>query len=229
MIINDDKNSIENLKFFIEKWAGDALLEYGLSEDEVPNYLPNPLREVYLFAGNWVQQRENDNKNFMQGKQPRIFQEQDCLLGIENLKRKNGRITFLIENQGTWTCEVDENNDESPVYCDSLEVYDSYLEGHQIICKSLSHFLVTFCLQELVMGSKYVGIIEAESEEELVKSDLQALWLNGFYVFKEPTHSFYICDNRLLIMKVYGEFWCACNEENALSLLKNRELYSAIW
>lgn len=30
--------------------AGKAKPEYGLSEDEVPTFIPKPLRELYLFA-----------------------------------------------------------------------------------------------------------------------------------------------------------------------------------
>lgn len=229
MIIKDDKKSIENLKIFIEKWAGVPMSEYGLSEDEVPKNLPNPLREIYLFAGNWPHPRDNDDKYFMPGKQPRIFQEQDCLLGVGNLERKNGRTVFMVENQRNWTCEIDENDDASPVYCDASTLYDATVTGHEVVCESLSHFLVTFCLQELVMSSEHVGTFVAESEQELVKGDLEPVWLNGFYVFKEPTHSFYICDSRLLIMKLYDEFWYACKDESALSLLIKKDSWSRIW
>ncbi len=219
MIIKDDKQSIENLKQFIMEWAGPALTEYGLSEGEVPRSLPKPLRDLYLFAGNWPHQRDNNDCYFRPGKEPRIFQEQDGLYGVNNLESNNGRIKFIYENQENWTCEVEEGNDESPVYCDAAALWDSNVKGHELVCESLPHFLVTFCLQELVMSSKHLGTIKVDSEHELVRTKLEPVWLEGFYVFKEPTHSLYICEQSLLILKLYSDFWYACKDENALSLV----------
>lgn len=46
-------HNISELKFFTEKWVGKRLPVYGLTEDEIPQDLPGPLKELYLFAGNW--------------------------------------------------------------------------------------------------------------------------------------------------------------------------------
>lgn len=218
MYIKDDINSIENLKLFIEKWAGKQLPKYGLSQEEVPEFLPKPLREIYLFAGNWPNIREDYEHDPMGRKQPYIFQNQDILMGVENLERENGRISFLMENQSNWTCEVEENNDDSPVYSDAAVVWDENASGHEIVCKSLSHFLVTFCLQELVYSSKYVGTINDKSKRELILKNAEPIWLNGIYVDKEPDRSFHIFDNKILIMDGY---WYGCNDERALELLKD--------
>lgn len=225
--IKDDTECIKNLKLFIEEWAGPHLPEYSLEEDEVPGFLPEPLRELYLFAGNWPNPGNNDDRLFLPGKQPRIFQGQDVLMGIEKPKRQSGRVTFVMENQGNWTCEVEERNDASPVYCDAAKLWDDSVKDHEIVCDSLQHFLVTFCLQELVFGSKYVGTIEADLKPELFYEELEAVWLNGCYVFKESTHSIYICDNRLLIMD-YSGLWYACNDESALNLIKDRQMIKPI-
>ena len=223
MIIKDDKDNIKNLMLLIEKWAGPALPEYSLAENEVPEFFPKPLRELLLFAGNWPNPRDNDDRLFMSGKQPRLFQEQDTLMGIEKIKRQAGRVAFVMENQGNWTCEVEENNDDSPVYCDAAKLWDDSIKDHEIVCTSLSHFLVTFCLQELVYSSKYVGTLDAELDSKLFHKPLEPVWLNGYYVFKEPTHSFYIIQNRLMIMD-YSGLWYACNDENALELIVEKKL-----
>lgn len=221
-------NDINQLKAFIEKWAGPRLAEYGLSEDEIPEDLPKPLKEIYLFAGNWPHPRDNDDKCFQSGKQPRIFQEQDCLLGVNNLERKNGMITFLHENQGNWSCEVEENNDKSAVYSNSTALYERSDKESEIICDSIEHFLITFCLQELTFSSKIVGTIEEQSVQDIVCQVVEPLWLNGYYVQNEPTHSFCICKD-ILIMDVYGDFWCACNDEKALDLLRDKKKVEKIW
>lgn len=227
MLIKDDKECINKLKQIIEKWAGPSLSHYGLTENEIPDFVPEPLREIYLFAGNWPNPRNNDGSLFMPGKQPRIFQEQDTLAGIGNLKRQAGRAAFIMENQGNWTCEFEENKDDSPVYSDAAKLWDDSVEGHEMVCASLSHFLVTFCLQELVFSSKYVGTMDANVDPHLFHKPLEPLWLNGYYVFKEPTHSFYICDNRLMIMD-YSGLWYACNDENAIDLLTDKSLINPL-
>ncbi|WPC39572.1 hypothetical protein [Clostridium sp. JS66] len=125
----------------------------------------------------------------------------------------------MSENQGNWTCEVEANNDNSSVYSDAAEVWDENALGHEIVCKSLSHFLITFCLQELVFGSKYVGTINDKFRMEQILKKSEPLWLNGFYVNKERDHSFYVYDEKILIMD-YAGFWYACNDESSLHLIK---------
>lgn len=210
-MIKNDKNSIQSLKLFIEKWVGKWLPKYGMLENEVPDFLPQPLREIYLYAGKWPNPRLDAGLY--------LFQGQDILMDVENLERKNGRVFFLMENQSNWTCEVEEYNNESPIYCDAAEIWDENASGHEIVCKSLSHFLVTFCLQELVLSSNYVGTVDNNIKiQEIIKSS-EPLWLNGIYVSKEPTHSFYIYDNRLIIMD-YNGLWYACNDEDTLCLIE---------
>jgi hypothetical protein len=229
MLLIDEAGSIEKLKQFIEQWAGPRLPEYGVILEEIPEALPQPLKELYLFAGNWPHPR-GKGAGSQRGKQPWLFQEQDGLLGVADLKQKDGRITFLIENQGNWSCWVEANNAQSPVHSDSMALYDDEEKSDdEIVCESLPHFLTTFCLQELVFSSKIVGTLDDLAEEELYKKPLEPVWLNGCYVYQEPTHSFYICDNRLLIMKVYGGIWCGCRNEQDLDLLRNKEYFGQIF
>lgn len=223
MFIHDDENRIEKLKLIINQWAGPVVPEYGLVESEVPTHLPKPLRDLYLFAGNWPHPRENRDQYFMPGKQPRLFQEQDALLGVENLKCENGRITFIMENQGNWTCEVVANDDHSPVYCDADKLWDDSIKGHEIVCHSLEHFLVTFCLQELVFSSKFVGTLNGELDQELFREKIVPIWLNGLYTYKEPTHSFFLSGDKLMIMDDSSTLWYAAQDKEALSLIERND------
>lgn len=218
MYIKDDENGMENLKLFIEKWEGKALPEYGMLDEEVPRFLPKPLRDLYLFSGKWPHPRKKDVGYSDPYGDQKIFDNQDFLVEVESLEKKNGRVTFLFENQGNWTCEIEANNDNSPVYSDAAEVWDENASGHEIVCESLSNFLITYCLQELVFGSRYVGTIEDKLKMEQILKNSEPLWLEGFYVNKEPDHSFYIYNHKLLIMD-YGGLWYACNDESALALI----------
>ncbi|WP_068774286.1 hypothetical protein [Paenibacillus sp. FJAT-26967] len=227
MLIKDDKDSLENLKLFVEDWAGPVLPEYGLQEEEVPSYFPKPLRDLYLFAGNWPANSRSSRKKSPANGEPAIFQIQDTLMSVENTIRSQGRISFITENQGNWTCEVEEGNDDSPVYCNAAALWDDTVKGHERVCNSLQHFLVTFCLQELMFSSRFVGAIQADLKQELFREQLEPIWLDGYYVFKEPTHSFYLCANKLLIMD-YAGLWYASNDESALSLIANRGLVHSL-
>lgn len=217
-MIKDNENCIQNLKDFMKLWLGKTLPEYGLSKSEVPDYMPKPLRELYLFCGNWphpVEDVDNPETIDLEDKQPGIFQHgQDILMGVNNIERNNGRLTFLFENQGNWTCEVEENNDDSPVYSDAATVWDENATGQEIVSRSLANFLVTFCLQELVYNSKFMGTLDDKLKKESTLKKSDPLWLNGFYVDKEPNRSFYLIEKKILIM---DEYWFGCNDESVLS------------
>lgn len=57
--------------------------------------------------------------------------------------------------------------------------------------------------------------------QDAVCAPVEPLWLNGNYVDYEPIHSFYIC-KELLMMDVFGRFWCTCNDEKALEVLGDK-------
>lgn len=196
-----------------------------MSSEKIPSYIPKPLNDIYQFAGNWPHPRDNRDCNFLPGNQPIIFQEQDCLWGLGSLKESDGRIGFAVENQGNWICQVEPNTDDPPVFCNAGEVCGDS-DGYEIVCDKLSHFLVTLCLQELVMSCKHVGTLSDDKIEESCDLELTPLWLNGYYVFKEPTHSFWCSDNKLLLMNLYGEIWYGCKDQQILQHLKEPDV---IW
>lgn len=219
MLIPDNDQKIEKLCEFVEIWAGSRRPDYGVKLEQIPEDIPKPLKEIYLFAGNWPNQRDNGDRNFAAGNQPRIFQEQDCLRGVESITRNGNRLAFAVENQGNWVCEVESNEIDPPVFCNAAEAY-SEGDGFEIVCETLSHFLVTLCLQELVMSSKYIGTLLGETVSDICELGAEPIWLNGCYVFKEPTHDFYLAGNKLIIMRLYDAWWYACREESDLQFLK---------
>ncbi len=85
----------------------------------------------------------------------------------------------------------------------------------RIVCPSLSHFLTTFCLQEVFFGSQHLFCIDSEvaGPADLVTDKLTDVWVNGIYVYNQPTHSFYRCGQGLFLMDTGGDFWLAYNDD----------------
>lgn len=208
-----DTEQLDDLRNFLINWYGGYDDSYGVPEDEIPKYLPKALYELYAFAGRWKDDSDGHSEN-----SPEIFQHQDCLYSVEQLKKDGDRIIFLDENQSNWNCQVEIGNDNSPVYCNQCLLWDDNAEGHIIVNNSLYHFLKSFCLQEVVLGCKNLYVIgdEINNIQVLFDKPLEKVWVNGYYINPKedgPTHTFYLCDN-VLVMELYGEYWIGHNCES---------------
>jgi hypothetical protein len=205
------------LKFTVE-WVPDLSPEHRIEPSLIPKFIPPPLRAMYEVTGNWPVPYPEQWRapNWERG----LFGSQDKLLPMDRLKPKDGRVTFLQENQGVWTCETLIDGEDPPVYSDSM-AYESGSKEMQEVCGSLSHFLTTYCLQELVFGSKHLFCVDSKVEkpEELVRQDLRPVWEKGVYVNREPSHSFYICNERVMVMNTWGDYWIAYEDEACAELV----------
>jgi len=217
MVIPHD-NPIPALLEFIGSWVPDLSSQHRMAAASIPDFIPPPLRAIYEFAGNYpIPNAEQWRRpNWIYG----LFGPQDQLLPVDQLKVIDGRIRFIHENQGVWYCETLTNHEDPPVYSDSLA------HGHgddkfREVCSLLSHFLTTFCLQEVFFGSQNLFCLDSEvaAPEDLVTENLIDIWINGVYAYNEPTHSFYLCGHGLFIMDTGGSFWLACNDDRHASLI----------
>lgn len=186
----------------------------------IPAFVPPPLRAIYEFAGNYP------IPNSEQWRPPNwtcgLFGPQDQLLPVDKLKPNRNRFRFLQENQCVWHCETDANAADPPVYSDAMAYDHGEPEGTmRVACPSLSHFLTTFCLQEVFFGSKHLFCIDSAVAEpaDLVTDELTDVWVNGIYAYNQPTHSFYRCGQGLLLMNTGGAYWMAYNDDRYASLI----------
>jgi hypothetical protein len=212
-----DTNQLDDLREFLIDWYGGYDRSYGVPEEELPDDLPKALRELYAFAGRWKDGTEDHLEN-----SPEICHRQDCLYSVERLKRDNGRITFLEENQANWTCQAEAGNPDSPVYCDERLLWDAAAYGHVIVNGSLYPFLKSFCLQEVAFGCKHLYTIKGGMDEirSLFDKPIEEVWLNGRYNGSEeegPTHSFYRCGD-VLVMERYGDYWLGYHSDEPAGL-----------
>ena len=220
MIPRDDP--IPTLLKFMVEWVPGLSPSHRIEPSLIPKFVPGPLRAIYEVTGNWpVPYTEQWRApNWKCG----LFGRQDKLLPIDQLEPKDGRFTFLHENQYVWTCDTLIDSDDPPVYSNSM-ADESGPEEMQEVCGSLSHFLTTYCLQELAFGSKHLFCVDSEPSgpEEVVKGDLEPLWEKGVYVRKEPSHSFYVCNERLIVMSAWGDYWIAYNDSECTELINDSE------
>jgi hypothetical protein len=209
---------------FIARWVPELSTKHRIDGSLIPPFVPAPLRAIYELAGNWP---VPSTEQWRPPKWiPGLFGPQDHLLPVDQLEVNGDRFTFIHENQGVWSCETRAGEADPPVYSDASS--DGSDDGMREVCTSLSHFLTTFCLRELVLGSRNLFCVDSEprSPGELVERDVNSLWLNGMYVYEGVKFSFFLCERDLMIMSdgtgPPGDYWLAYNKEDCSGLLSRK-------
>ncbi|MCA9040063.1 MAG: hypothetical protein KDA65_06950 [Planctomycetaceae bacterium] len=194
---NDDPLTLQkSLESFIDEWFQHEKPWSGVDEEKLNEVeLPQPLKWLYGFAGEW------HGKPFYWST---LFAHQDSLRGMEYLRKsEDGKLIFLDENQGMWQVATEPTGENPPVwyrYEDNGEWW--------LVDESLSRFLVTFILFDSVCGCRFhahgENLIEKFKEAGM---HVAPLWLNGPYTSADEdgtghwTFSFYLADGKYLIMK----------------------------
>lgn len=198
--LGDLRSSVERITY---QWFGFRGPWHGIADEKlVETELPTPLRWLYGFAGEWP----SDN-NWQS-----IFAYQDVLLPFEVLFSHDSKLVFVAENQDVWHAGTLSRGDDPPVWVRTNERNATW----RTLCDSLTQFLVTFCLHEIVFGSRY----RAHADHILDRFDkmgchISPLWLNGPYVNMldgdacRPI-SFHLVDGRYLVM---DNSWCGTSSD----------------
>jgi hypothetical protein len=195
-MIDSIEDLIAFLKQFHRHWLSDELPDMKLDASLIPADLPYGLAQIYKELGALFELEPSRNSNA-----GRPFATQDCLVSVEGLKCVDGTLEFAWENQGNWSCRCPLSQYDPPVYSNSFDVWSEEQCGYQIVCDSLNHFLTTLCLQEAVMSCRWLEVLHDTTVWECLTREILPLWLNGYYVDREPTHSFYEIPNEdVLIM-----------------------------
>ncbi len=212
---------------FIEFWLGPRKEDYGESADAVGKFpLPMPLRQIYKFAGRWPRQ---DGLNLIPFAVP-AFSHQDHLWKLDSVKRADdGKLIFLNENQGVWDCRTVVGVEEPPVWCvrDQLDEKGESFTLEKLVSNSLSRFITTCVLQELVLGSRLLfsdnacrdGGLCTRFESE--KGHAAAVWLDGPYVYGHDNH--FRLWNKVLVYNWDDSFWFAANDEQGAAFLREQQ------
>ena len=198
----DQPNSPQHLHASLEsmtrKWFGEPGPWHGIDERKLgETKLPEPLRRLYRFAGYWPSNSYWET----------VFAYQNMLLPFESLQTLDGKLVFAVENQGCWQVGTDSTGEDPAVW---VRENDPGSEWRQLET-SLSRFLVTFCLHEMVFGSQHVAH-GAELLRQFADAGchISPLWLAARYVWLHDAAtwreiSFHLVDGRYLVM---DDGWC---------------------
>jgi hypothetical protein len=138
------------------------------------------------------------------------FFTQDGLLPVERIRRIDGTLEFAVANQETWSARCEPNQPDPPVHSDAPGLWETTPTRFMPACDSLTHFLITLCLQEAVMSSPHLtSLSEDESLQKLFGQPFLPLWLNGYSVFAEPSHHFHLSADRQLLAMNFAGLWVA--------------------
>ncbi|MEZ6048201.1 MAG: hypothetical protein R3C11_22015 [Planctomycetaceae bacterium] len=195
---------------FITKWFERRQPWSGLDEATLNSKeLPQPLRWLYGFAGN-----SSDN----QGTWKTIFRGQDFLIRFEELESYQGKIKFACEAQAVWIAGTEATGIDPPVWAMD--------DGHwHLVDDSLMNFLTTLILNDTVYSARHT-VYEPNigtsilAEMDCLGKHLEPIWIDHPYGWQHPryekegSYSFYLVEDKYLIMKdCFGEYFCATNEE----------------
>lgn len=193
----DDRNDVTGLQNGIEKitnqWFHHRDPWHGISEEKLAaTQLPEPLKWLYRFAGEWP------SDNWWET----VFAYQDRLLPFESLAIEEGKLVFVVENQGVWHAGTLTAEEDPPVWARLNEPDSPWLK----VSDSLMQFLVTFCLHETVYGALHKTHVDGILDRFVqMGCHITPLWLDAPYICLRDDQvtrplSFHLVDGRYLVM-----------------------------
>ena len=215
---------MSGLERFLERYLGPRRPEFGASADEVRSVeMPDPLQRFFGFAGRWP--GHNPQTPFVNR-----FCMQDMLCAIARKQRApalqhlDGRLVFVWENQGVWVAATECAGDDPPVW---ISEECSHRETQQVwrrLENPLSHFLVSFVLQELMFGSELVALALGALEKfEGAGLRVEPVWIRGEYASDIDRPSYFLVGGRFLVRRAPdeadGEDWYGCKDGAGASVL----------
>ncbi|MDX1965443.1 MAG: hypothetical protein SFX18_20020 [Pirellulales bacterium] len=221
------------LELFLQQFLEQRRPEFGSPVDEIQSIeLPDPLRRFYCFAGRWP--GHNSATPFANR-----FCMQDTLCAIrENgyaptLQLMDGRLVFVWENQGVWVAATERTGTDPPVWLSENCSHREILKVWRRLDNPLSHFLVSFVLQELLFGSRILGVstnTRALFNDAGVKTE--PVWLKGEYAWNLHRPSYFLAAGCIIVRnapnEADGDDWYGCNSTEGERILISLRLPTSI-
>ena len=209
---------MDDLERFFAFWFGPPRRGYGETPGALKRLqLPDPLRRLHAFAGRWPAREP-----FPDGTERRALAIQDSLVPASRLKKlEDGKVVFLHENQGVWSCGTRPEGSDPPVWvAGELNEDVGYGGKWGLVDRSLSRFLVTFCLQEMVCGSRFCATdsdLGVEVDELL--ADGVRIWDDHPYVYASRGYTFHLLDGPLLVGRMRDIWFFGTNHPGGIEPL----------
>jgi hypothetical protein len=218
---------------FLERYLGPRRSEFGASEVEVQSIeMPAPLQRFFRFAGRWP--GHNPATPFANR-----FSVQDVLAGMAAeqyapaLRLIDNRLVFVWENQGVWVAATEAASVDPPVW---ITEESSHRESRQVwrqLEKPLSHFLVSFVLQEVMFGSELVAVAPGALEKfKTAALSVEPVWIRGEYAWDISRPSYFLVGDRFLVRQspdeADGDDWYGCKDAAGAGMLAALGLPAAL-
>lgn len=212
------------LEQLLQRYLGPRRPEFGESENELQSIeMPAPLRRFFRFAGRWP------------GHNPRApyanrFCMQDTLCAIRKkeyaptLQLMDNLLVFVWENQGVWVAATEPTGADPPVWISENCSHRNAVNEWRQLEKPLSHFLVSFVLQELMFGSEILAVApEALARFGEAGLKTEPVWINGEYACDIDRPSYYLAGEHFLVRRApdeaNGDDWYGCNNSAGAEML----------
>lgn len=220
------------LERFLKFWLGPHRPEYGEPAEKLANMeLPGSLRRFYVFAGGWPPA----SPPYCMSR----FHVQDRFLPLDpepwgSVYRSGPYLVFIAENQGVWQVATLPGGYDPAVWVSEDCSHRTSSPRWRPLDNPLSHFLVTFVLQELMFGSEFLACHEnALSILANEGRQIEPIWLNGEFACPEVRHSYFLVDQTILLRRDTGDLalddhWYGFNDPATAKLVEALNLPSKI-
>ena len=156
--------------------------------------------------------------------------KKDYALALELM---DDHLIFVWENQGVWVAATDRVGVDPPVWISENCSHRGPVRKWRRLENPLSHFLVSFVLQEVMFGSEIVAVAPgalARFEEASVK--IEPVWINGEYAWDIDRPSYFLASEHFLVRRAPdeadGDDWYGCNTLKGAELLESLALPTQI-
>jgi hypothetical protein len=221
---------LTGLERFLEFWLGPRRPEYGEPAENLAKMeLPESLRRFFTFAGRWPPAYPPYCAN--------RFHVQDRFLPLDpgpwrNVYRSGPYLVFVAENQGVWEVATLAQGDDPPVWVSEDCSHRGPSPIWRLLDKPLSHFLVTFVLQEALFGSEF-GACHEDALSVFTGAGCQCepVWLDGEFTYPRARHSYFLVDRRILLRRDTGDIalddhWYGFNDPAVAEFIEGLDLPS---
>jgi hypothetical protein len=216
----------DGLERFIERYLGPRHPDFGATDADVNSIMmPAPLSRFFRFAGRWPGQ---DPKTPYENR----FCRQDTFCAIHAkayapaLKLMDNRLSFVCENQGVWVAATEPFGADPPVWISEDSSHWGDVRKWRRLEKPLSHFLVSFVLQELLFSSTFVSAApDVSGKFKKAGLTVEPVWIAGEYAWGFMRPSYYLVEGSILLRECIdqadGDNWYACEDEAGQKLLQS--------
>ena len=209
---------MQALDRFLSVYFNDDRVEYKPDLDKIAGWnIPQSLKDIYSFIGKF------------QGQSGFLCSNQDSLIINPGDSSFGGKLYIVAEHSGCWTCCTEFEGEDPPVWTEDYGWKDDSPKW-KLVHKSLSQFLVAFCLEEAIMASKYRskigGFYSNISSEKIITAinnkgyDVFLLWQDChiWHAMSDRPISvdrFFIVEDAIL----FDGYQCTTNYKNANRLI----------